>query len=179
MSQEGMYESDLRNWLTQFRSEHGYPKQPVSVIDREKGLVAQYETQAGTPGAQSMSRLAAETGLAAATGATAAAGMVMVIGKTLLGGAAARVGVAGAFGAIGVSPLGPAVLVGGTVAAAGYALYKLGKRREENERCQAFGRELLAHMKTFTSPCKPPSHVAIVASPDRRITVLYDPDISA
>ena len=52
-------------------------------------------------------------------------GMAMLIGRTLLGGIAARVGLAGAFGAIGLGILGPATLIGGTVAGWGTRFTKL------------------------------------------------------
>ena len=101
----------------------------------------------------------------------------MLIGRTLLGGALARVGVAGAFGAIGLGVLGPALLVGGTVAGVGYAIYKVGKNRAQNDQAQAFGQELLSHLKSFRPASLPPSEMAIITSLDGRVTVIYDPEL--
>ena len=117
--------------------------------------------------------------MASGAGAVVAGGVAMLIGRTLLGGALARIGVAGAFGAVGLGLLGPAILVGGTVAGVGYTLYKVGKNKAQNDQAQAFGQELMAHLQNFRPGSLPPSDMAIVTSEDRRITVIYATELSA
>ena len=102
------------------------------------------------PNIGKMRQAGKELAIASGTGAMVAGGMAMLIGRTLLGGALARVGVAGAFGAIGLGILGPGRTGwrnGGP--AWGYIIYRVGKNKAQNDQAQAFGQELLAHLKNF------------------------------
>ena len=171
------YQNELKNWLAGFHSDAGLPKKAVTLTLSEQKLIVQYETKGEMPNVSEMRQAGKELAIASGTGAVVAGGMAMLIGRTLLGGALARVGVAGAFGAIGLSVLGPAVLVGGTVAGVGYMIYKVGRNKAQNDQAQAFGQELLEHLKGFRPTSLPPSEMAIVTSPDRRITVIYDPGL--
>jgi hypothetical protein len=170
------YQNELKSWLASFHSDAGLPKKAVTLTISEQKLIIQYEIRGEMPNIGKMRQAGKELAIASGTGAMVAGGMAMLIGRTLLGGALARVGVAGAFGAIGLGILGPAVLVGGTVAGVGYTIYKVGKNKAQNDQAQAFGQELLAHLKNFRPASLPPSEMAIVTSPDKRVTIIYDPD---
>ena len=171
------YQNELKSWLAAFHSDAGLPKKAVTLTLPEQKLIVQYEIKGEMPNISKMRQAGKELAIASGTGAVVAGGMAMLIGRTLLGGMLARVGVAGAFGAIGLGVLGPAVLVGGTVAGVGYTIYKVGKNKAQNDQAQAFGQELLAHLKSFRPTSLPPSEMAIVTSPDRRVTVIYDPEL--
>ena len=114
---------------------------------------------------------------ATGTGAAVAGGAALIIGRTFLGGALGRLGIAGAFGAIGLTAFAPAVLVGGTIAGVGYTVYQLGKNREQNKQAQEFGAELLAYLRRFQPTSPVPNDMTIITSPDRRITIIYDPEL--
>ncbi len=171
------FQSELQDYLNQFQSEHGYPNKPVTLAIQEQQLIAQYETKEGIPNIERLRKTVKELAITGGTGAAVAAGAALIIGRTFLGGVLGRVGIAGAFGAIGIGALGPAMLVGGTVASAGYLVYKWGKSRAEDQRAQAWGEDLLAHLDAFRSTNPPPSSLVIVQSLDRRITVIYDPEM--
>lgn len=127
MTLQRTYQSELKDWVAQFRSNSGYPKKAVTIVLREKKLIAQYETKEGIPNINKMRKTAAEVAIVGGVGAAVVGGAAMIIGRTLLGGVLGRIGIAGAFGAIGLGVLGPAVLVGGTAASVGYALYQVGR----------------------------------------------------
>ena len=171
------YQSELKNWLAAFTADAGLPKKAVTLTIPEQKLIVQYETKGDLPNINKMRQVGKELAIASGTGAVVASGMAMLIGRTLLGGALARVGVAGAFGAVGLGLLGPAILVGGTAAGVGYTIYKIGKNKAQNDQAQAFGQELLRHLQNFRPASLPPSEMTIVTSPDRRITVIYDPEL--
>ena len=171
------YQSELRDHLARFHSDAGYPKKAVTLTIADQKLIVQYETKGEMPNVSKMRQAGKELAIASGTGAIVAGGMAMLIGRTLLGGALARIGVAGAFGAIGLGVLGPAILVGGTVAGVGYTVYKVGQNKAQNDQAQAFGQDLMTHLGNFRPTGSPPSDMAIVTSPDRRITVIYDPDL--
>jgi hypothetical protein len=101
------YQSELKTWIDQFRSDNGLPKKAVTLAISEQKLVAQYEPKGGIPNIDKLLQLGKEMAIASGAGAVVAGGVAMLIGRTLLGGVAARVGIAGAFGAIGLGMLGP------------------------------------------------------------------------
>ena len=171
------YQNELKDWLAGFNSVIGMPKKAVTLTLPEQKLIVQYETEGELPNIRELCQAGKELAIASGTGAVVAGGMAMLIGRTLLGGALARVGVAGAFGAVGLGLLAPALLVGGTAAGIGYTLYKVGENKAQNDQAQAFGQELLAYLKNFRSTSSPPSELVVVASSDRRITVIYDPEL--
>lgn len=171
------YQTELRDWLSQFHSSTGRPKKSVTLTLYEQRLIVQYEPGGELPNVEKMRQLGKEMAIAAGTGAIVMGGVAMLIGRTLLSGIAARVGIAGALGAVGLGALGPAALVGGTLAGIGYTVYKIGRNREQNEQAEAFGQELLAHLLKFRAESPPPADLTIVASADRHITVVYDPDL--
>jgi hypothetical protein len=176
---ESNYQSELKEYLAGFHSEYGLPKKAVTLTLLEKKLIVQYETKEGIPEIAKLRQMGKELTVASGTGAVVAGGAFMLIGRTLLGGALARVGVAGAFGAIGLAPLLPAVLIGGTIAGAGYTVYQIGKNRTQNKQAQDFGEELLAHLKEFQPNSPAPNDMTIVTSPNRRITIIYDPELES
>ena len=178
MSDMVAYQSELRDWLSEFRCESGYPKKAVTLTLADQKLVAQYEPKGELPSVERMRQTGKEMAFASGTGAVVMGGMAMLIGRTLLGGVAARVGVAGAFGAVGLGILGPAILIGGTIGGLGYTVYKIGRNREQNAQAQAFGQELLNHLGAFLPESPPPADLTIVTSADRHITVIYDPDLA-
>ena len=171
------YQTQLRDWLSEFRNDNGYPKKAVSLTIAERKLIVQYEPTGELPNVDKMRQLGMEMAIASGTGAVVMGGMAMLIGRTLLGGMAARVGVAGAFGAVGLGILAPAALIGGTVAGLGYTVYKIGRNREQNAQAEAFGQELLEHLRRFQPESPPPNDLTIVTSGDRHITLIYDPDL--
>lgn len=171
------YQTELKNRLESFHSDAGFPTKSITLTLVEQKLIVQYEPKGELPNVEKLRRAGKELAVASGTGAAIAGGMAMLIGRTLLGGALARVGVAGAFGAVGLSLLGPALLIGGTAAGVGYTLYKVGRNKAQNDQAQAFGQELLTHLQSFSPASPPPSDMAIVTSHDRRITVIYDPDL--
>jgi hypothetical protein len=171
------YQTELRDHLMEFRSESGYPKKAVTLTLRGHKLIAQYEPKGELPSIDRLRQTGKEMAVASGTGALVMGGVAMLIGRTLLGSVAARVGIAGAFGAIGLPVLGPAVLIGGTIGGLGYAVYKIGRNREQNLQAQAFGQELLNHLGMFQPENPPPTDLVIVTSPDRHITIIYDPDL--
>ena len=176
---ESTYQSELKDWLTRFHSENGLPEKAVTFTIPERSLIVQYEPTGGTPNVARMRQTGQEMVMASGAGAVVAGGMAMLIGRTLLGNVAGRVGIAGAFGAIGLAPLLPAVLIGGTVGGVLYTAYKIGKNRSENERAEAYGAELLDHLSTFRPNNPKPEDLTIVMSEDRRITVICDPELEA
>ena len=176
---ESTYQSELKDWLAQFHSENGLPEKAVTFTIPEQSLIIQYEPTGGTPNVARMRQTGQEMVMASGAGAVVAGGMAMLIGRTLLGNVAGRVGIAGAFGAIGLAPLLPAVLIGGTVGGVLYTAYKIGKNRAENQRAEAFGAELLDHLSTFRPNNPKPEDLTIVMSEDRRITVICDPELEA
>ena len=169
------YQGELRNWLEQFQNNVGYPKKAVTLTLAEQRLIVQYETKGEMPSVAKMRQLGKEIGIVSGTGAVVMGGMAMLIGRTLLGGIAARVGVAGAFGAIGLPILGPAALVGGAIGCVGYTIYKIGRNREQNAQAEAFGQELMEHLRNFKPASPLPTDLIIVTSSDRHITIIYDP----
>ena len=171
------YQSELKDWLDQFNSGIGFPKKAVTLTILEKKLIAQYEPESGLPEIAKLRQTGKEMAIASGTGAVIAGGVAMLIGRTLLGGLAGRVGIAGAFGAIGLAPLVPALLVGATVGGIMYTVYKLGRDVTDNEQAQTFGQELSEHLLNFFPTSLPPMDMAIVASIDRRITIIYDPEL--
>ena len=173
------YQSELRSHLAGFHSDAGYPKKAVTLTIADQKLIVQYETKGEMPNVSKLRQAGKELAFASGTGAVVAGGVAMLIGRTLLGGALARIGISGAFGAIGLGVLGPAILVGGTVAGVGYAVYKVGKNKAQNDQSQAFGQDLIAHLRNFRPTSLPHSDMAIVTSPDHRITVIYDPDLGS
>ena len=176
---ESTYQSELKDWLTRFHSENGLPEKAVTFTIPERSLIVQYEPTGGTPNVARMRQTGQEMVMASGAGAVVAGGMAMLIGRTLLGNVAGRVGIAGAFGAIGLAPLLPAVLIGGTVGGVLYTAYKIGKNRSENERAEAYGAELLDHLSMFSPNNPKPSDLTIVVSEDRRITIICDPELEA
>ena len=172
------FQSELQDCLDRFQSDHGYPNKPVTLAIREQQLIAQYETKGGIPNIERLRKTVKELAITGGAGAAVAASAALILGRTFLGGALGRVGIAGAFGAIGMGALGPAVLIGGTVASAGYLAYKWGKSREGDQRAQAWGEDLLAHLKAFRPTSPPPNSLAIIQSSNRRITVIYDPEMA-
>ena len=176
---ESTYQSELKDWLTRFHSENGLPEKAVTFTIPEQSLIVQYEPTGGTPNVARMRQTGQEMVMASGAGAVVAGGMAMLIGRTLLGNVAGRVGIAGAFGAIGLAPLLPAVLIGGTVGGVLYTAYKIGKNRSENERAEAYGAELLDHLSTFRPNNPKPEDLTIVMSEDWRITVICDPELEA
>ena len=82
----------------------------------------------------------------AAKGATVGA----IIGKVVLGGTLARIGVASAGAAIGIPVLAPVALVGGAVATAAYAAYKIGRGKRDHERAESLLARLVEHMRGFS-----------------------------
>ena len=177
MTTEATYQGELKDWLVQFHSANGMPKKAVTLTLPEQRLIVQYETKDELPNIAKLRQMGKETAIASGAGAVVAGGVAMIIGRSLLGGIAARFGIAGAFGAIGLGALGPATLVGGTLAGIGYTVYKFGKNRAENEQAQAFGQELLDHLRVFKPNSTPPTGLSIIASEDRRITIIYDPEL--
>ncbi len=171
------YQNELKRWCGDFQSTAGLPKKAVTLTLPEQRLIVQYETKGELPNVEKLRKSGRELAVASGAGAVVAGGVAMLIGRTLLGGALARIGVAGAFGAVGLGLLGPAILVGGTVAGVGYTLYQVGKNKAQNDQAQAFGQDLLAHLQNFRPTSPPPSDMAIVTSEDRRITVIYDPEL--
>ncbi len=168
---------EMKGWLDQFHPDNGYPKKAVSLVIPKEKLIVQYEPEGGMPNIGEMRRRVAEMAFVSGTGMVIAGGVAMIIGRTLLGGVAGRIGVAGAFGAVGLAPLLPVVMIGGAVAGVGYTAYKLGKNRSENQRSQAFGQELSEHLRLFYPSVPAPIIMTIVASEDRKITIIYDPDL--
>ena len=171
------YQTELRDWMSNFHSDSGYPKKAVTLTLAEQKLIVQYEPKGEMPSIDRLRQTGKEIAIASGTGAVVMGGMAMLIGRTLLGGIAARVGLAGAFGAIGLGILGPATLIGGTVAGVGYTVYKIGRSREQNAQAEAFGQELLEHLREFRPESPLPMDLTIVASADRYITIIYDPEL--
>ena len=143
------FQSELQDWLNAFRSHEGLPKKSVTLTLVEQNLIVQYEPKAQMPAIARMRKAGTELAMASGVGAVVGGGVAMLVGRTLLGGMLARAGVAGAFGAVGLSMLGTAVTVGGTVAGVGYTVYQLGKNKAQNDQARAFGDALLAHLKAF------------------------------
>lgn len=177
MTMARTYQSELKSWLAAFHSDAGLPKKAVTLTIPEQKWIVQCEIKGELPNINKMRQAGKELAIASGTGAVVAGGMAMLIGRTLLGGALARVGVAGAFGAVGLGLLGPAILVGGTAAGVGYTIYKVGKNKAQNDQAQAFGQELLTHLQNFRPTSPAPTDMTIVTSSDRRITVIYDPEL--
>ena len=179
MTTGSSYQGELRDYLAAFHSESGLPKKALTLVLPQQNLVVQYEPKEGIPDVSKLRQSGKELAIASGTGAVVAGGAAMLIGRTLLGGTLARVGVAGAFGAIGLDPLLPAILIGGAIGGVGYSVYQFGKNRAENKQAQEFGEELLGYLKKFRPANPPPTDMVIVMSPNRRITIIYDPDLKS
>lgn len=177
MTQPHTYQQELKNWLDDFRSDAGLPKKAVTLSIVAQKLIVQYEPKDSLPNVEKMRQSGKQLAVVTGTGAVIAGGAAMLVGRTLLGGALARIGIAGAFGAVGLGLLGPAILVGGTAAGVGYAVYQVGRNKAQNEQARSFGEDLLAHLQEFRPANPPPPDMAIATSSDRRITVVYDPEL--
>ena len=173
------FQNELQDWLGKFHSDSGLPKKSITLTLVAQKLVVQYEPKAQMPNIEKMRKAGAGLALSSGTGAVVGGGVAMLVGRTLLGGALARIGVAGAFGGIGLGVLGPAILVGGTVGGVAYTVYQLGKNKAQNRQAQEFGEELIAHLTNFRPVAPLPQDVTIAISPNRHITVIYDPDLGS
>ena len=177
MTNGANYQSELRARLNEFHTQTGFPKKAVTLTITEQKLIVQYEPKGGIPDINKLLQIGKEMAITSGASGIIAGGVAMLIGRTLLGGVAARVGIAGAFGAIGLGVLAPAILVGCALGGIGYTVYKLGRNRVENEQAQAFGQELIEHLKDFQPESLLPTDLTIVTSSDRHITVIYDPEL--
>ena len=93
----------------------------------------------------------------------------MFIGRSLRGGALGR------FYFLRHIESNPAGLSLVSVASAIFA--PLARNQREEERARAFAEELIDHWETFEPASPLPGEVVEVTSADRRITVVYDPEL--
>ena len=110
------------------------------------GLTVKYQhPPEGSVDPAGMAKEAAKILGAAGGGAVGGAAVGAAIGKVALGGALAKVGVAASGVGIGVPVLAPVALLGGAMAAAAYAAYKIGKGKSDHELME----KLIEHMERF------------------------------
>ena len=100
-----------------------------------------------------------------------------IIGKSLLGGTLARIGIASAGAAIGLPLLAPVALVGGTVATVGYAAYKIGKGKREQERAEELADSLMKHMNNFNPSMPWPNIEVYVSVSQKGLAALWQPRV--
>ena len=98
------------------------------------------------------------------------------IGKVVLGGTLARIGVASAGAAIGIPVLAAVALVGGAVATAAYAAYKIGRGKRDHERAESLLARLVEHMRGL-SPSGEWSEIEMyVSAPGSGLTAMWQPE---
>lgn len=71
--------------------------------------------------------------------------------------------------------LAPVALVGGTVATVGYAAYKIGRGRREQERAEELTDSLMKHMNELNPSAQWPSIEVYVSVPEKGLAALWQP----
>ncbi|MCY3543547.1 MAG: hypothetical protein OXH22_05850 [Chloroflexi bacterium] len=169
--------NELKAHLEHFELPENRPKLSVTVTGiPHEGLTTKY--QHPSKGAADPSDIASEAAKvigAASAGVASGAVVGAVIGKAILGSTLARIGVASAGTAIGLPLLARFALVGGTVATVGYAAYKIGKGKRDQEHANELADRLMKHMGEFNPTVSWPGIEVYVSVPEEGLAALWQP----
>ena len=170
---------ELREHLESFRHQETLPKVPVTMtgVPRE-GLTIMYQhPSAGPADPSEIVGEAAKVVGAAGIGTASGAAVGAIIGKVVLGGTLARIGVASAGAAIGIPILAPVALVGGAVATAAYAAYKMGQGKRDHELAGSLLTRLIEHMREFAPTGEWPEIEMYVSAPGSGLAATWQPEV--
>ena len=170
--------NELRAHLKSFRKQGTLPEIPVTMtgVPRE-GLTIKYQhVSAGPADPADMASEAAKVIGVAGIGTAGGAAVGAIIGKVVLGGTLARIGVASAGAAIGIPVLAPVALVGGAVATAAYAAYKIGRGKRDHELAESLLARLVEHMRGFSPSGEWPENEMYVSAPGSGLTAMWQPN---
>ena len=108
-------------------------------------------------------------------GTAGGAAVGTIIGKAMLGGTLARIGVASAGAAVGIPILVPVALVGGAVATAAHAAYKIGRGKRDRENAEGLLNRLIEHMQRFSPSVEWPVIEMFASVPGAGLAATWQP----
>ena len=169
MNSTDTFQGELEDWQARFYSFVGYPRKSVTITLPSHRLVVQYERK-GVPSVYGMRQTARERIYETVSGTPD-----IFVGRSLRGRALSRF-------YLGRSieiqfPLGWAVI---KIASLVFGALTGDSRKER--RARTFAEGLLEHWQAFEPVSPPPEGtegVTVVTSSDRRITIVYDPELDS
>ena len=170
---------ELKSHLEGFELPDRLSKLSVTITGiPEEGMTVKYQHPSqGAADPSDIAREAAKVIGAASAGIASGAVVGAIIGKTLLGGMLARIGIASAGAAIGLPLLAPVALAGGTVATVGYAAYRIGKGKREQERAEVLADSLMKYMNDFNPSEAWPGIEIYVSVSQKGLAALWQPRV--
>ena len=159
------FQRELEDWQARFYSYEGNPRKSFTITLLTHRLVIQYERK-GVPSVYAMRQTARERTYFEEE----SIGLDIFVGRSLRGTSLARF----YMGRMIEMKLHLAWVA---IAAASFVLGFLTGNSRREMRSRTFAKGLLAHWQAFEPASLPPEDIIAVTSPDRRITVVYDPEL--
>ena len=157
------FQSELEDWQARFYSNESYPSKAVTVTLPSQKRVAHFEFS-GAPSVYAMRQTARER-----TYGREPKMPDIFVGRSLRGRALSQFYLVRS---IEGNPMGLSL-----VSVVSLFFGPLVRNHREERRARTFAEGLMAHWQAFEPTSQPPDEVTEVTSPDRRITVVYDPEL--